>query len=176
MHDLQPLSSQIDQLFPASFKPFCVNHGQVMAAGLGFLRQTWEQEQGVLQLPLLCLPETPPHLPPLKQEICRAGPRVGRIILVPGACLSCTPPRGTPGHRAIPQGFLVAVNPRFSSWSRLKRHFTSMLPSTGLAWAHWHFQPSAKSVGGRLQFLKPSDKMFWGELCWVRSQPVTHMM
>lgn len=39
-------------------------------------------EQCILQLPLLCLPETPPPLHLLSQEICRAGPWEGRITLV----------------------------------------------------------------------------------------------
>ena len=50
----------------------------------------------------------------------------------------------------------------FSSWIGLKGRSTSMLPSTGPVWAHWHFQPSAICLRGRLQFLKSSDKIFWG--------------
>lgn len=53
---------------------------------------------------------------------------------------------------------LVVKRPQIS----LKGHFTYMPPNTGLVWAHWHFQHSAIHLRGRLQFLKSSDKIFWG--------------
>lgn len=145
MHDLQPLSAQTEQLLPASFKPPCADREQTMWL---FLGQTWEQQQCMLQLHLLCLLGHP------LTWTCCARRWVGRITLV----------LHPPHYRAISQSFLGAVNPRFSSWS-------SLLEQQTCVWVHWDFQPSALSVGGRLQFLKPSDKMFWGNCC-VLSQSV----